>query len=252
MIKFFRKIRQNLLLEGKTASYLKYAIGEIVLVVIGILIALQINNWNSGRLQSERNMQLLFKMSKELNQHKERIEGLLNANAPTFKSRLIKTDSVYHILEIGIQPKDLDYFNNVPFYYNITLNLHTIVFEELLNTGSLYSLGSDSLVTTIQNYYKMCEKQEFYNLDIGKAVVDLSKLNHDGFFDFVYWYKRNPEKAIALHSWIFEPESDQYRIFRQYMGVFRGHSNMMVDNLTRLLGQCNELKSAIDTEIEKP
>ena len=46
MIKFFRKIRQQLLIENKTSKYFKYAIGEIVLVVIGILIALQINNWN--------------------------------------------------------------------------------------------------------------------------------------------------------------------------------------------------------------
>lgn len=51
MIKFFRKIRQNLLSEGKTGKYFKYAIGEIVLVVIGILIALQINNWNENRKQ---------------------------------------------------------------------------------------------------------------------------------------------------------------------------------------------------------
>ena len=49
MIKFFRKIRQNLLAEGKTGKYLKYAVGEIILVVIGILIALQINNWNENR-----------------------------------------------------------------------------------------------------------------------------------------------------------------------------------------------------------
>jgi len=49
MIKFFRKIRYQLLGEGKTGKYLKYAIGEIVLVVIGILIALSINNWNEGR-----------------------------------------------------------------------------------------------------------------------------------------------------------------------------------------------------------
>jgi len=49
MIKFFRKIRQNLLMENKTGKYFKYAIGEIVLVVIGILIALQINNWNEQR-----------------------------------------------------------------------------------------------------------------------------------------------------------------------------------------------------------
>ena len=50
MLKFFRKIRQSLLSEGNTGKYFKYAIGEIVLVVIGILIALQINNWNEERL----------------------------------------------------------------------------------------------------------------------------------------------------------------------------------------------------------
>ena len=49
MIKFFRKIRQNLLMENKTGKYFKYAIGEIILVVIGILIAFQINNWNENR-----------------------------------------------------------------------------------------------------------------------------------------------------------------------------------------------------------
>ena len=49
MIKFFRQIRFKLMNENKTSRYFKYAIGEIVLVVIGILIALQINNWNEGR-----------------------------------------------------------------------------------------------------------------------------------------------------------------------------------------------------------
>ncbi|WP_411768401.1 DUF6090 family protein [Winogradskyella sp. A3E31] len=49
MIKFFRQIRYNLMEQNKTGKYFKYAIGEIVLVVIGILIALQINNWNESR-----------------------------------------------------------------------------------------------------------------------------------------------------------------------------------------------------------
>ncbi|MFL1013224.1 hypothetical protein [Flavisericum labens] len=49
MIKFFRKIRQNLLSEGKTGKYIKYAFGEIILLVIGILIALQLNNFNEKR-----------------------------------------------------------------------------------------------------------------------------------------------------------------------------------------------------------
>ena len=59
MIKLFRKIRQNLLSEGKTGRYLKYAIGEIVLVVIGILIALQINNWNEENKADQFEMIML-------------------------------------------------------------------------------------------------------------------------------------------------------------------------------------------------
>ena len=49
MIKFFRKIRYDLMKQNKMSKYFKYAIGEIILVVIGILIALQINNWNEDR-----------------------------------------------------------------------------------------------------------------------------------------------------------------------------------------------------------
>jgi hypothetical protein len=54
MIKFFIKIRLNLMETGKTGKYFKYAIGEIALVVIGILIALSINNWNENRLKQEQ------------------------------------------------------------------------------------------------------------------------------------------------------------------------------------------------------
>lgn len=54
MIKLFRNIRKTLVAEGKTTNYLKYAIGEIVLVVVGILIALSINNWNEKRIDKQK------------------------------------------------------------------------------------------------------------------------------------------------------------------------------------------------------
>jgi len=66
MIKFLRKIRQNLISEGKTGKYLKYAIGEIILVVIGILIALQINNWNENRKSTNVELKLLIDLKANL------------------------------------------------------------------------------------------------------------------------------------------------------------------------------------------
>ena len=54
MIKFFRKIRQSLLADSKFIKYVIYAIREIVIVVIGILIALQINNWDNENIQREK------------------------------------------------------------------------------------------------------------------------------------------------------------------------------------------------------
>ena len=71
MTKFFRKIRQNLLSEGKTGKYLKYAIGEIVLVVIGILIALEINNWNENKKAKEKEFKLLIELRSDLLETKE-------------------------------------------------------------------------------------------------------------------------------------------------------------------------------------
>ena len=69
MIKFFRKIRFDLLGKNKTGKYFKYAIGEIVLVVIGILIALQINNWNEVRKTNNKEQVLLIALRQEFNQN---------------------------------------------------------------------------------------------------------------------------------------------------------------------------------------
>ena len=66
MIKFFRKIRQNLLSEGKTTKYFKYAIGEIILVVIGIVIALQINNSNELRKEKSEEALILSDLKEDL------------------------------------------------------------------------------------------------------------------------------------------------------------------------------------------
>jgi len=80
MILFFRKIRQNLIMENKTGKpawpvgkYLKYAIGEIILVVIGILIALQINNWKEQRIENRKEQAILKRLAKEFRSNREQL-----------------------------------------------------------------------------------------------------------------------------------------------------------------------------------
>ncbi|AUC15509.1 hypothetical protein BTO06_10310 [Tenacibaculum sp. SZ-18] len=78
MIKPFRNIRQNLLSEGKTIKYLKYAVGEIILVVIGILIALQVNNWNQNEQLKKDELRILKSMQKSIKINIDEFDQTLN------------------------------------------------------------------------------------------------------------------------------------------------------------------------------
>ena len=86
MIKFFRKIRQNLLSKGKTGKYFKYAIGEIILVVIGILIALSINNWNEQRKFREFEIFTLKEVKNNLKNDSVQIQMILQDRRSVAKS----------------------------------------------------------------------------------------------------------------------------------------------------------------------
>ena len=78
MIKFFRQIRKNTIMKNETGKYLKYAIGEITLVVIGILIALQINNWNQNRTNENLEAKYQVRLLEDLKEEKAIMEATLN------------------------------------------------------------------------------------------------------------------------------------------------------------------------------
>ena len=83
MLKFFRTIRRGLLAENRTTKYLLYAVGEIVLVVIGILIALQINNWNEDRKLRSQEHLILADLKSDLIESKEELEKMIVYNDST-------------------------------------------------------------------------------------------------------------------------------------------------------------------------
>ncbi|WP_432411181.1 DUF6090 family protein [Rasiella sp. SM2506] len=85
MIKFFRKIRYDLIGKNKTGKYLKYAIGEIILVVIGILVALQINNWNEHRKITHAEIEILHNLKTELKFNLEELKKINKQHTSEFE-----------------------------------------------------------------------------------------------------------------------------------------------------------------------
>ncbi len=88
MIKFFRLIRQSLLSENKFSKYLLYAFGEIILVVIGILIALKINNWNENRKSKQFETKILKEIKASIQLDLERNKAILEKRILSKKKAL--------------------------------------------------------------------------------------------------------------------------------------------------------------------
>ncbi|WP_206675999.1 DUF6090 family protein [Winogradskyella litoriviva] len=156
MIKFFRKIRQNLLSEGKTGKYFKYAIGEIILVVIGILIALQINNWNENRKNKQYEQNYLQRILSDLNKDQAELEMHFNTDT-------LKLDAFTQI--IHIQKTNSIKSNQQAFLAALNSVKSTnwfegndVVFNEMKFSGKLALIASEDIRDSIQNYYKQVEE----------------------------------------------------------------------------------------------
>jgi len=150
MIKFFRNIRQNLIMKNNTGKYLKYAIGEIVLVVIGILIAIQANNWNIDRIAQKEKEFALHKLIENLNQDISNLQSGIDSG----KQFITALDSCLIILK---NPRDYskDYFSGLFSYMNYTLpfEYNQITFNEMSNSGKLKLIKNEALVDSLFHYY---------------------------------------------------------------------------------------------------
>ncbi|WP_075348602.1 DUF6090 family protein [Algoriphagus marinus] len=143
MLTFFRKIRQKLLSQNKVTRYLVYALGEIVLVVIGILLALQINTWNQNRLDRKQEQQLLAQLEIEYNKNLEQLNSKIFIRKEMLKSCLILLN--YRKLESDKIDVDSLNFNLSRMVTRPTFNPMLGVTTELSNSGKLYLVQNADL-----------------------------------------------------------------------------------------------------------
>lgn len=158
MIRFFRTIRQNILAEGKTSKYLKYAIGEIILVVIGILIALQLNNWNEESKKSALHDSMLVRLEEEFRS----LEPVLAALVAFTHSSRESTAQVVNALRLENPPDDELQFRKALARANWVQNVPQIAtsYQELVSTGRLSDIRDVELRKALIRYGDAHERLE--------------------------------------------------------------------------------------------
>ena len=149
MIKFFRKIRYNLMEQNKIGKYFKYAIGEIVLVVIGILIALSINNWNEIKFERKIEKEYIVSLIEDLKTDSTRLSFLVKR----FETAELKLDTVlkmYHKLAVGYNDT---LRRNLPAVINFPDFTYTDrTMQQLKNSGSMRYIVNKKVSNGILDY----------------------------------------------------------------------------------------------------
>src|SRR5210317_120892 len=169
MIKFFRKIRQNLLSENKFSKYLVYAIGEILLVVIGILIALMIDNWNDVRKSNENEVLLLNSLKSEFETNFAIFDSV-------HKFQITKEDYVKRLIAYNETPipfEELDSILEI-ITYNYTTNLSFTIYESSVNSGKIELISNDQLKNRIASFnelFKDYSEEEFIAQDMTNEQI---------------------------------------------------------------------------------
>ena len=149
MIKFFRHIRKSLLMENNTSKYFKYAIGVILLVVIGILIALQINNWNTERKDKNTATYLLSSLQEDLENDIEELKyNILDAE------NTVKASKTLQLYYLDSEKYSNDFQQHVrDVEMSVSSDLNNITYNEMLNSGSINLLSKDIRKAIAQHYW---------------------------------------------------------------------------------------------------
>jgi len=156
MIKLFRSVRQKLLTENKFSKYLIYAIGEILLVVIGILIALQINNWNEVQKGKMKATTILKEIRSDMFKDLELIEELKpywGREIIYFKKLLPSFNPHEEIASFaGLDTSSKIAYSEL-FGYDMPFRSNTSAYDAMIADGNSDLILNDSLYSNIQRFY---------------------------------------------------------------------------------------------------
>ena len=210
MIKFFRKIRQKMLTENKFSKYLLYAIGEIVLVVIGILIAVQINNSNIENQRTRLEISILNEISDNLE------DDMKQVNDELYSDKIIMQADSIIIAKISSRASFND---SIAGYLRVSEMFPHLDSKEsgyrLLESKGIDLISDDSLRIRITDFYNRdypyFRKYEKERVDIVQSIIKPYLTKHFYLEDFSRWPH---SKRVPIQSDYFLNNSELISIIQ--------------------------------------
>lgn len=195
MLKFFRKIRHNLIMNRKIGTYFKYAIGEILLVVVGILIAVQIDNWNEEKNERRILDDILQSIANGVQTDIRELNLLSTARTNIVKKvETLRYDEKFDTKStINIEEASFVNFAFTNILNTIHLNTNITAYESFKNSIYFGKIQGTDLALLLETYYKSAakirEREDQYNLSV-------EKLSQEWFAHY-----KNNEANLFLTPW---------------------------------------------------
>lgn len=242
--------------QSKTGKYFKYAIGEIVLVVIGILIALQINNWNENRKYKIQEIKILKDFKNNIHNDLIELEKTANrynesANSKNFLINYLEQDLPYHD-SLSL------HFGNINVAFRLIIN--TSVFENLKSKG-FDLISNDSLKEEILKFYSYAENNLLQTSQRYTAIIDdASKTIYNKRFDAIYepnsreFYSKGTAILGGDYKVVMKPlDYESLKNDKEFMYYLKSLRNqqywLITTNINRIEKDLNTILNLIEKEL---
>jgi hypothetical protein len=242
MIKFFRKIHQNLLIENKTGKYLKYAVGEIILVMIGILLALQVNNWNQNRLELNEETEVIAKLHSDFKENRKTLKvfQISNQNEIDANMDLLKL--------IGSSKEELSKHNLDSLFY-VSFGSNELAFADntiknIMQSGRLNVLKDENISSLLYKWNALSEIRQL-------RMKKLDDWANNEFMTYLLTKISFKEMdALSSHLWTGKSKvkPDYYPLFQEI--AFENYLDNSLWLHQQILERCEETANLIDEIIE--
>jgi hypothetical protein len=248
MVGLLKNIRRKLSDNNQFVKYSKYALGEVLLVVVGILIALQVNNWNENRVERTKELQYLNRIAEDLMHdsiyYKEKITEAKYAIDRLTK--YIKTS--YEIQNSLEEVRDL---LSIIYWNTDHLTTSNSTYRELLSTGSMNLIRDEFLKKKILDYYRFNEEmgimiKEFnlvstdLNIEMNVAVKNIVKLMGDSEV-----YDKTNMYSNTNWEFINDPESDKFMAIESMVNMYLIRHKEHLGYYIKLAARSNELYNQV-------